>query len=128
MKKCVTDEVTVVVTDNKRYSVILSYDIESEDSAPKAVAKGEYDLADFINQNAKTKGVDCFESPFLACMLFHMTETGEEVSQEHYYPVAQIFAFVINTRVVRDYHLKRPKPDNYLLRNMGLNIKTMTQN
>ena len=117
----------VVITDYERYSVVLSWDSETHD-APKVIAKnGDADTG-YIYDYAKKKGIDIFESPFLACMLYTNTEVGNEISKEHYYPVAHIIAFVVNSRWASDNRLKKPKPDKYVLRDMGLNMKTAIQN
>ena len=121
----------VVITDYERYSVVLSWDYETHD-APKVIAKeGDTDTdtdTDSLYDYAKKKGIDIFESPFLACMLYTYTEVGNEISKEHYYPVAHIIAFVVKSRWASDDRLKKPKPDKYVLRDMGLNMKTAIQN
>ena len=121
------DDAFVVITDYERYSVVLSWDYETHD-APKVIAKERGAGSDSLCEYANKKGIDIFESPFLACMLYMLTEVGNEISKEHYYPVAHIIAFVIDSRWVSDNRLKKPKPDKYILRDMGLNMKTAIQN
>ena len=116
----------VVTTDYERYSIVLSWDYETHD-APKVIAKEGDTDTDSLYDYAK-KGIDIFESPFLACMLYTYTEVGNEISKEYYYPVAHIIAFVVNSRWASDNRLKKPKPDKYVLRDMGLNMKTAIQN
>ena len=120
----------VIITDNQRYSVAITYDINSDedDPVPIVAAKGEGTVFRWINHEAENVGIDLFESPFLACMLFISTDLGQEISRDHYYPVAQVIAFVVQSRYANDYRLRKPKPDKYILRNMGLNIKTALHN
>ena len=121
------DNALVVITDYKRYSIALSWDCETHD-APKVIAKEGDVGSQALNEYANKKGIDVFESPFLACMLCTLTDVGNDISKEHYYPVAHIIAFVINSRWASDNRPKRPKPDKYILRDMGLIMKTAIQN
>ena len=121
------DDAFVVITDYERYSVVLSWDSETHD-APKVIAKEGGLSFEPLNKYAKKKSIDIFESPFLACMLYTLTEVGNDISKEHYYPVAHIIAFLINSRCASDSRIKKPKPDKYVLRDMGLNMKTAIQN
>ena len=121
------DDAFVVITDYERYSIALSWDCETHD-APKVIAKEGDAGSGSLNEYAYKKGIDIFESPFLACMLCTLTDVGNDISKEHYYPVAHIIAFVINSRWASDNRPKKPKPDKYVLRDMGLNMKTAIQN
>ena len=120
------DEVIVVVTDYNRYSVALSYDFDSDD-APRVVKKGENMSSKHINEEAEKKGIENFDSPFLACMLYVTTEVGQEIIEDHYWPVAEIIAFVGSTKYAQNRRFRKPKPDKYIFRSMGLNIKTAVQ-
>ena len=114
----------VVITDHKRYSVALFYDLQNDESAPKVVEKGDIHTFEIINQEASKKGIDLFDSPFLACMLHLTTDVDQEIIKDHYLPVAHVIAFVMNSRYGSEYRFKKPNPDRYILRSMGLNIKT----
>lgn len=118
----------VIITDHKRYSVALFYDLQDDESAPKVVVKGGINTFEIINQEANKKGIELFDSPFLACMLYLTTEVGQEIIQDHYLPVAHVIAFVFKSRYAVAYHLKKPRPDKYVLRNMGLNINVASKN
>ena len=118
----------VVVTDNERYSVALCWCLDCDCQAPKVVMKGSRTEFRYINDSAKQNFIDLFESPFLACMLYVSTEVGQEISQEHCYAVALVISFVLNSRYGRNYQLKKPKPDKYLLHNMGLDMKKAVPN
>ena len=120
------DEIIVVITDHKRYSVAISYDFNSDD-APRVVVKGEKSSSKRINEEAEKKGIENFDSPFLACMLYVTTEVGQEIIEDHYWPVAEIIAFVGSTKYAQNRRFKKPKPDKYIFKNMGLNIKTAVQ-
>ncbi len=129
-KSFLNDDSIVVITDHKRYSVAISYDLVSDDDdpVPRVSAKGDNATFKLINREAEKKGIEQFESPFLACMLYVMTDVGQEIIHDHYWPVAEVLAFVINTGYAQDCRFKKPNPDKYIFRNMGLNIKTATCN
>ena len=65
----------VIITDNQRYSVAITYDINSDedDPVPIVAAKGEGTVFRWINHEAENVGIDLFESPFWpACYLYQL--------------------------------------------------------
>ena len=74
--------------------------------------KGGISTFETINQEASKKGIDLFDSPFLACMLHLTTDVDQEIIKDHYLPVAHVIAFVVNSRYGSEYRFKKPNPIN----------------
>ena len=70
----------VVITDHKRYSVALFYDLQNDESAPKVVEKGGISTFEIINQEASKKGIDLFDSPFFS---MHVTFFDVDVDRNY---------------------------------------------
>mgnify|MGYP000069102732 CR=1 FL=1 len=60
----------------------------------------------------------------MALFLAGLRSVDQEIIKDHYLPVAHVIAFVMNSRYGSEYRFKKPNPDRYILRSMGLNIKT----
>jgi len=75
-----------------RFAAALSYDSNS-DNAPRITAKGRGELAERIIEIARREGISVMEDKDLACVMTAM-EVGEEIPQELYGVVAEIFSFL----------------------------------
>ncbi len=82
----------VVITNPTHYSVALRYD--SENGAPKVVAKGVDLLALRIREIAEDAGVMRVENRPLARELYATVEVGQLIPAELYAAVAEVLAYV----------------------------------
>jgi flagellar biosynthesis protein len=77
---------------NRRKAVAIRYD-ESDDSAPRLIAKGEGLVAEKIIEIATDNNIHVHEDPVVVAMLAKL-EVNTCVPEELYQAVAEILAFV----------------------------------
>ena len=87
----------VVITNPTHFAVAIRYEAGT-DSAPRVVAKGVDLLAQRIKVMAKENQVPTVENRPLARSLYATVEIGKVVPPELYQAVAEVLAFVYNTR------------------------------
>ncbi|HYG60507.1 MAG TPA: flagellar biosynthesis protein FlhB [Symbiobacteriaceae bacterium] len=94
----------VVITNPTHFAIAIKYDA-GKDSAPRVVAKGVDLLAQRIKVLARQHEVPTVENRPLARSLYATVEIGKVVPPELYQAVAEVLAFVYNTR--RDQRRRR---------------------
>ena len=90
-------EADVVITNPTHFAVAIKYDL-SIASAPVVVAKGEDYLALKIKEVAKEHNIEIVENKPLARALYHSVDIDEEIPQELYQAVAEVLAYVYNSK------------------------------
>eukprot|EP01022_Parablepharisma_sp_SALTPOND_P014749 TRINITY_DN20347_c0_g1_i1.p1 TRINITY_DN20347_c0_g1~~TRINITY_DN20347_c0_g1_i1.p1 ORF type:complete len:215 (-),score=18.51 TRINITY_DN20347_c0_g1_i1:249-863(-) len=98
----------VVVTNPTHYAVALRYD-QTQDRAPKVVAKGADRLALRIKEIARESLVQIVENPPLARELYKSVEVDEEVPEMMYQAVAELFAYVQKTQNKSNMSMRQAK-------------------
>jgi len=88
-------EADVVLTNPTHYAVALKYD-KSTGSAPKVIAKGIDFLALKIKDIARENDVPIIENPSLARALYDQLEVEQEIPEEFYKAIADIFSYIYN--------------------------------
>ncbi len=83
----------VVITNPTHYAVAMKYDSE-KDSAPKVVAKGIDFIAQKIKDLAREHDVPIIENPALARALYEQVEIDEDLPQDFYKTLAEIFSYI----------------------------------
>jgi len=83
----------VVITNPTHYAVALKYD-NTINSAPKVVAKGIDFLALKIRDIAKENDIPIIENPSLARSLYAQIEVEQEIPEEFYKALAEVFSYV----------------------------------
>jgi flagellar biosynthetic protein FlhB len=102
---------TVVITNPTHYAVALRYDM-GRDVSPVCVAKGTDRVAARIRELACDAEVPIVENRALARMLHAVVEIDAEIPFEHWKPVAEIIAYVLDLQ----RSLDRPPPEGSRLR------------
>jgi flagellar biosynthetic protein FlhB len=102
---------TVVITNPTHYAVALRYDM-GRDVSPVCVAKGTDRVAARIRELACDAEVPIVENRALARMLHAVVEIDAEIPFEHWKPVAEIIAYVMDLQ----RSLDRPPPEGSRLR------------
>ncbi|HIP55410.1 MAG TPA: flagellar biosynthesis protein FlhB [Arcobacter sp.] len=92
MMKDVADA-DVVITNPTHYAVALQYK-QGEQSAPKVVGKGIDYLAIKIKDVARENKIPIIENPALARALHDQLELEQEVPEEFYATIAEIFTYI----------------------------------
>ena len=97
MQRMMTDveDADVVITNPTHYAVALKYDRDKA-QAPKLVAKGVNFLALKIKDIARENDVPIIENPVLARALHDQLEVEQEIPEEFYKAIADIFSYVYN--------------------------------
>lgn len=110
MKRMMQDvpQADVVVTNPTHFAVALSYNPMSK-GAPRVVAKGNDEVAAKIREVAVDSEVPLVASPALARAIYYSTKVGQEIPEGLFVAVAQILAFVFQTRDYRQGRGQRPK-------------------
>ncbi|MGM0519233.1 MAG: flagellar biosynthesis protein FlhB [Campylobacterota bacterium] len=90
----------VVITNPTHYAVAMKYDTDTN-SAPKVVAKGIDFLAVRIKEIAKENEIPIIENPSLARALHDQIEVDQEVPNEFYKTLAEIFSYVYELKKKR---------------------------
>ncbi len=85
----------VVLTNPTHYAVALKYE-KGTASAPKVVAKGIDFLALKIKDIARENDVPIIENPSLARALYDQLEVEQEIPEEFYKAIADIFSYIYN--------------------------------
>ncbi len=93
-------EADVVITNPTHYAVAMKYD-NSIDSAPKVIAKGIDFIALKIKELARENDIPIIENPALARSIYSQVEIEQEVPEEFFRVLAEIFSYV--------YELKKKK-------------------
>ena len=83
----------VVITNPTHYAVAMKYDSD-KDAAPKIVAKGIDFIAHKIKEIAMDHEIPIIENPALARALYEQVEIDDELPQEFYKTLAEIFSYV----------------------------------
>ena len=83
----------VVITNPTHYAVAMKYD-KSVDSAPKIVAKGINFIAIKIKDIAKDNDIPIIENPALARALYDQIEIDQQIPNEFYKAIADIFSYI----------------------------------
>ena len=83
----------VVITNPTHYAVALKYD-EKQSSAPVVLAKGIDFLALKIKDIARESKIPLIEDPALARALYEQLEVEQEIPEEFYKAIAEIFTYV----------------------------------
>lgn len=87
----------VVITNPTHLAVAIHYD-QSKMSAPKLVAKGKGYVAEKIKKIATENNVPIVENRALAQILYKIVNVDEAIPTNLYKAVAEVLAFVYNTR------------------------------
>lgn len=90
-------EADVVITNPTHFAVAIKYDL-SIAKAPVVIAKGEDYLAQKIKETAREYNIEIVENKPLARALYHNVDIDEEIPQELYQAVAEVLAFVYNSK------------------------------
>ena len=90
-------EADVVITNPTHFAVAIKYDL-SIAKAPVVIAKGEDFLAQKIKEVARENNIEIVENKPLARALYHSVDIDEEIPQELYQAVAEVLAFVYNSK------------------------------
>jgi flagellar biosynthetic protein FlhB len=88
-------EADVVITNPTHYAVALKYD-QTKSSAPKVVAKGINYIALKIKDIARENNIPIIENPSLARALHDQLEVEQEIPEEFYKAIADIFSYIYN--------------------------------
>jgi flagellar biosynthetic protein FlhB len=83
----------VVITNPTHYAVALKYD-QSKNSAPIVVAKGVDFIALKIREIARENKIPIIENPSLARALHAQIEIDQQIPEEFYKAIAEIFSYV----------------------------------
>lgn len=83
----------VVITNPTHYAVALKYD-QSKNSAPVVVAKGADFIALKIKEIARENQIPIIENPSLARALHAQIEVDQQIPEEFYKAIAEIFSYV----------------------------------
>jgi flagellar biosynthetic protein FlhB len=83
----------VVITNPTHYAVALKYD-QTKNSAPIVVAKGVDFIALKIREIARENKIPIIENPSLARALHNQIEIDQQIPEEFYKAIAEIFSYV----------------------------------
>ncbi len=87
----------VVITNPTHYAVAIRYD-NTQDEAPRVIAKGTDNLAIKIKEIAREHDIMIVENPPLARELYKLVEVDELVPPKLYKAVAEVLAFVYRAK------------------------------
>jgi len=85
----------VVITNPTHYAVALKYE-QGTANAPKLIAKGTDFIALKIKDIARENNIPIIENPSLARALHAQLEIDQEIPEEFYKAIADIFSYVYN--------------------------------
>lgn len=99
MKRMMSDvpDADVVITNPSHYAVAMRYDNQI-DSAPKVIAKGIDFLALRIKDVARENDIPIIENPSLARALYDQIEVEQQIPEEFYKAIAEIFSYVFELK------------------------------
>ncbi|OUR70681.1 flagellar biosynthesis protein FlhB [Arcobacter sp. 31_11_sub10_T18] len=83
----------VIITNPTHYAIAMKYD-KSVDSAPKIVAKGIDFIAIKIKDIAHENKIPIIENPALARALYDQIEIDQQIPNEFYKAIAEIFSYI----------------------------------
>lgn len=83
----------VVITNPTHYAIAMKYDNKTN-SAPKIVAKGIDFIAIKIKDIANENKIPIIENPSLARALYDQIEIEQEIHEEFYKAIAEVFSYV----------------------------------
>lgn len=83
----------VVITNPTHYAVALKYEAKKT-SAPIVVAKGIDFIAARIKEIARDNKIPIIENPSLARALHDQIEVDQQIPEEFYKAIAEIFSYV----------------------------------
>ena len=107
----------VVITNPQHFAVALQYDPTS-DGAPILLAKGAYEVARRIKEEALAHGIEIFEAPDLARALYFTTKLDAVIPEGLYHAVAQVIAYVFSLNDAYSKSQKYTKPSPKIPDNM----------
>jgi len=95
MQRMMSDvkDADVIITNPTHYAVALQYNKE-QSSAPKVIAKGINFVALKIKDIGRENDVPIIENPALARALHDQLEVEEEIPEEFYQAIADIFSYI----------------------------------
>jgi len=85
----------VVITNPTHYAVALQYE-QDKASAPKVIGKGVDYIALKIKDIARENDIPIIENPSLARALHDQLEIDQEIPEEFYKAIADIFSYIYN--------------------------------
>jgi flagellar biosynthetic protein FlhB len=83
----------VIITNPTHYAVALQYNKE-QSNAPKIIAKGINFIALKIKDIGRNNNVQIIENPALARALYDQLEVEDEIPEEFYQAIADIFSYI----------------------------------
>lgn len=86
--------IRVIITDSRITSGIAIFYDERKNAAPMIVAKGEHDIAIKIHDIAKSYKISIIKNTALAHALYGKAAINNEIGENFYPQVAEIFAYV----------------------------------
>ena len=95
-----TQEADVIITNPTHFAIGLKY-THGAMGAPKVVARGLDHMALQIRRLARQSEIPIVENRALARALYYSTETGMEIPDNLFKPVAEILAFIFKLRQKR---------------------------
>ena len=90
-------EADVVITNPTHLAVAIKYD-NTQDEAPRVLAKGADYVANKIKEKARESEVPIVENKPLARTLYATVEIGETIPPELYQSVAEVLAVIYANR------------------------------
>ncbi len=90
-------EADVVITNPTHYAVALQYN-QGTATAPKVIAKGIDFLALKIKDIARENEIPIVENPSMARALHDQLEVDQEIPEEFYQAIADIFGYIYNLK------------------------------
>ncbi|MCK5111784.1 MAG: flagellar biosynthesis protein FlhB [Arcobacteraceae bacterium] len=99
MQRMMSDvqDADVVITNPTHYAVALKYE-QGTASAPKVIAKGIDFIALKIKDIARENDIPIIENPAMARALHDQIEVGQEIPEEFYRAIADIFSYIYNLK------------------------------
>ncbi len=99
MQRMMSDvkEADVVITNPTHYAVALKYE-QGTAAAPKVIAKGINFIALKIKDIARENDIPIIENPAMARALHDQIEVGQEIPEEFYRAIADIFSYIYNLK------------------------------
>lgn len=96
--------------DNRRGAVALMYDQESNDRAPRVVAKGYGLIAEMIVRRAREEGLFVHESPEMVSLLMQV-DLDSHIPPLLYQAVAELLAWLYQLEAGIEGVAQKPPPD-----------------
>lgn len=90
----VVPKATVIITDLNHHAVALYYEMKNTE-VPMLIAKGQDNLALFIQEIAKQHNIPFIENPPLARALYDNVDIDQKIPLKYYKIIAKIIRFVL---------------------------------